>query len=140
MFRLNKKENIETMENSTSMIIISESKLVTPSSTTDIIMGTILDNTPICSMKKNEPCIAGFKSSDNCITNNDNSNICVLDPNFMSTNMAPSMSTHMAPSMSEHYNKSMHGAVHNTPSHNIIYPHTPSHQPHHSTSSRRSRH
>jgi len=83
-----KKSNIkviEKMDNTdSSAIVVGEFKISTPSGTTDIIVGALLDNTPLCTMS-NTSCPVGFVSSDVCIGKDDadpNTHVCVMAINY----------------------------------------------------------
>ena len=92
MFKFSTKEKksnvkvIEKMDNTdSSAIVVGEFEISTPSGSTDIIVGALLDNTPLCTMSNTSSCPVGFVSSNVCIGKDDadlNTHVCVMAVNY----------------------------------------------------------
>jgi len=88
MSKFQKVEKFTEKMDESAIIIIGDLEISTPSSTSTVLIGVALDNTPMCTIKSTDKCPVGFVSSSYCVGQNDtdvNTNYCIMDSNAINT-------------------------------------------------------
>jgi len=81
--KVEKYDSSDTNIMDTPLLVIGTYEFSTPSIKNDVIVTVAIDNTPMCTISKNDQCPVGYKSSLICSTiNNNNTNVCVLDSSY----------------------------------------------------------
>jgi hypothetical protein len=89
---MSKFQKVEKFTES-AIIVIGDLEISTPSSTSKVLVGVALENTPMCNIKSTDKCPIGFVSSTYCVGQNDtdvNTNYCILDYDAVNAINTPS--------------------------------------------------